>query len=169
MTGGAIVCLLVLAAGPSRVYKVIELRFFSEQSSKSDETRNSQVKSLIKEFEEVPFLGKGLGGHTEEGIRDNKLKHSYEVQWVAFLMQFGIIGISLIISALLLILWPMASPPFTVEKGSLLCMFLLWVLAGFTNPFLISLTSGLIYAIFLTAAHYNISLIKQYEQTRTHH
>lgn len=142
---------LVLLAGPERVYKVVEKRFFSEQSEKSDDTRVIQIQSLMVGFFEAPLFGKGLGGFTEDTVRDNQLKHSYEVQWVAFLMQFGLVGMTALFAPILIIYLKLLKPPLTLVEVSLAFMFTLWLLSGFTNPFLISLSSGIIYALFITA------------------
>lgn len=151
-------CVFLLAfltclIGPDVIYKVVERRFLSTDVTYSDKVRQTQVETLLDEFAENPLLGKGMGGFSETAIRDGgALSHSYEVQWVAFLMQFGLVGLSIILMALGLIAWPMLSFPVTLERVSLFCMFGLWILAGMTNPFIISLTSGIIYALFVTAA-----------------
>jgi len=117
----------------------------------SDQTRVIQIQNLIQEFEYFPLLGKGMGGYATNAVRDDKIQHSYEVQWVAFLMQFGVIGISLLLMALGVIAIEFLKPPLTIIKLSFLLLFILWLLSGFTNPFLISLTSGIIYTIFFLA------------------
>ena len=82
--------ILALAViGPDNVAEMIEKRFFSNETAVSDQTRIIQIKALMREYDQFPLLGKGLGGYTKESIRDEKLMHSYEVQWAAFLMQFG--------------------------------------------------------------------------------
>lgn len=144
--------LLIVSAGPEKVYKVFERRFLSEDSSRSDSIRERQITALIEDFEEQPFLGKGMGGHSEIMIRDRNIKYSYEVQWVAFLMQFGLVGIFIIGSFLLLFTYIILKPPIDLPHLGLFGMFLLWLGAGFTNPFLISLPSGIIYAFFLGAS-----------------
>jgi hypothetical protein len=142
----------VLAIGPEKVEKVIERRLFSNDNYQSDATRNVQINALLNACDESPILGKGLGGYTTACIRDFALPYAYEVQWVAFLMQFGWLGIILLLTPLSIIAWKLIALPLTIPK---LCYFLLfgyWLLSGFTNPFMISLTSGMIYMIFLLAA-----------------
>lgn len=143
-----IVILGGFAVGPEKIYTVIERRFFSEAVGKSDNTRYIQMESLWKGFMENPFFGKGLGGYTEDSIRDYAVKHSYEVQWAAFLMQFGLFGLVILLSPLLLIYKNILTPPVGMKELSLFLMFSLWLFSGFTNPFLISLTSGIVYALF---------------------
>jgi len=92
-----------------------------------------------------------MGGYAESYVRDTKVRHSYEVQWVAFLMQFGLIGMLFLLLPLCFVCWKFCKPPFTIAKLSFFFLFILWLLSGFTNPFLISLTSGIIYSIFILA------------------
>ena len=127
---------------------MIERRVFSSENFKSDDTRSLQIQSLLLEHEQYSFIGKGMGAYAEDNIRDPVLLHSYEVQWMAFLMQFGLIGLILLGIPLGFIVYGFVHAPITRVKCAFLCLFLLWLLSGFTNPFLISLTSGIIYAVF---------------------
>lgn len=140
------------AIGPEKVEKVIHRRVFSMNSFRSDQTRVKQGQALLEAYEETPFFGKGIGGYVPDHIRDRVLLHSYEVQWAAFLMQFGLLGLLFLISPLLYIAWRMVEASFSRARWSFLGAFLLWLMSGFTNPFLISLTSGIIYALFCLAS-----------------
>lgn len=135
--------------GPEKVFQVIEKRFFSADNAASDDTRGDQINAMMRACDESPFLGKGLGGYTRECIRDYELPHAYEVQWVAFLMQFGLIGLPLLFIPLGVIAWNFITFPWTRAKAGYFLLFGLWLFSGFTNPFMISLTSGIIYMIFL--------------------
>lgn len=135
--------------GPEQVLGVIEKRFFSSDNSASDATRKEQIDAMMRTCDAHPFLGTGLGGYTTECIRDFELPYAYEVQWVAFLMQFGLLGLFVILVPVSLITWNFLRPPLTRHKLSYLVLFGIWLFSGFTNPFLISLTSGIIYMIFL--------------------
>ena len=137
------------AIGPDTVIQVVEKRFFSTDNTASDATRKDQISAMMRACDESPILGKGLGGYTTECIRDHELPHAYEVQWVAFLMQFGLIGLPFLLTPLCLIAWNFITIPITRAKIGYLLLFGLWLFSGFTNPFLISLTSGIIYMIFL--------------------
>jgi hypothetical protein len=137
-----------IALGADEINQVIERRVFSSENFKSDDTRSLQIQSLLLEHEQYSFIGKGMGAYAEDNIRDPVLLHSYEVQWMAFLMQFGLIGLILLGIPLGFIVYGFVHAPITRVKCAFLCLFLLWLLSGFTNPFLISLTSGIIYAVF---------------------
>jgi hypothetical protein len=131
---------------------IIERRFFSNDNYYSDLTRTQQIAALLGQFFKAPFLGTGLGGFVKDFIRDGGIVHSYEVQWVAFLMQFGLFGMILLLIPVGYICSRFILKPLTRVKLSFLSLFLVWLLSGFTNPFLISLASGIVYAIFLLAA-----------------
>lgn len=94
-----------------------------------------------------------MGGYTEKGLRDKELKFSYEVQWMAFLMQFGLLGLFLILLFLAYLAYLILRPPVTIERLSLFALYLLWLAAGLTNPFLVSLPSGILYTFFLGASN----------------
>lgn len=145
------VCLI----GPNNVYAVIERRFLAKDIDLSDNTRVVQINALFADFLEYPILGKGLGGYSKESIRDSTILHSYEVQWVAFLMQFGLFGIVLLLAAVGIIAFKILTPPVTRPNTALFVLFICWLLSGFTNPFLISLTSGILYSVFLLSGHDN--------------
>ena len=134
--------------GYEKVEKVVELRFFSHSSYVSDLTRTEQINALLNEFYQFPLLGKGIGSYSKEIVRDKTLMHSYEVQWVAFLMQFGLIGITVLLFFLTLICLPFLSSPFSCLKICTLLVFFNWLAAGFFNPFLISLPSGIMFSLF---------------------
>jgi O-antigen ligase len=137
-----------IAIGPETVEKIIERRLFSQENTSSDETRTLQAQALMEQFDEAPFLGAGIGGYAQGLVREPTVKHLYEVQWIAFLMQFGVIGIVLLLIPLGLIALRLVMGSFSRVRCSFLGLFLLWIFSGFTNPFLISLASGTMYALF---------------------
>lgn len=145
-------CLGILVVGPGNVYKVVEKRLFSVDNYQSDQTRVDQINAMSNEISCHPFFGKGLGGFAPDCIRDNHLLHSYEVQWVAFNMQLGFVGVSLVFASFLFLGWYYWFPPYYLPKLAFASMYALWLVSGFTNPFLISLTSGIMYSLFALAA-----------------
>jgi hypothetical protein len=141
------VCLI----GVDTTLQLVEKRLFSEDNYESDQTRVLQVEALMDEFAEQPLLGKGVGSYAVKNIRDTNNLHSYEVQWVAFLMQFGVVGMLVILTPLGVIYSKFFTGPASRVNTAFALLFTCWLLAGFTNPFLISLTSGIVYALFLLA------------------
>lgn len=138
--------------GMEKVEILIHERFFSYDNKMSDQVRIDQINALMSALDEVPLLGKGLGGYVETLVRDGAIQYSYEVQWIAFLMQFGIVGFMILLIPVLFICYKLFLHPFSRIKFSFLALFGVWLLSGFTNPFLISLTSGIVYSIFLLVA-----------------
>lgn len=145
-------CCGIAWVGIEKVEILIYERFFSYDNKMSDQVRVDQINALMNELEITPILGKGLGGYVEGLVRDGAIQYSYEVQWVAFLMQFGILGFTVLLIPVLLIGYKLFLPPFSRVKLGFLGLFIVWILSGFTNPFLISLTSGIVYSIFILAS-----------------
>jgi hypothetical protein len=143
---------VVAWSGIENIEKLIYERFYSYDNKMSDQARVDQIVALMDTVEKMPLVGKGLGGYADSLFRDGVILHSYEVQWVAFLMQFGILGLSLLMVPVFIIGYKLFLPPFTRVKLAFFGLFGIWLLSGFTNPFLISLTSGIVYAIFILAA-----------------
>lgn len=144
---------IVFAIGPQTTYNIIETRFFSSNTSISDSTRVDQIEALMNDFYKSPCLGKGLGGSSQECIRDTLNVHAYEVQWVSFLMQFGILGVFCLLLPISLVCRKFLIHINRVNL-SFFFLFIIWLLSGFTNPFLISLTSGIIYSLFYLTSDY---------------
>ncbi len=135
--------------GMDKVQILLHERFLSYDNKMSDQVRLDQIEALMEAHEETPILGRGMGGYVETLVRDGAIQYSYEVQWVAFLMQFGLLGLMVLLIPVLLISFKLFLPPFSRIKLGFLGLFIIWLFSGFTNPFLISLTSGIVYSIFL--------------------
>lgn len=145
-------CSLYFTVGSGDLGLIIEKRFFSKDNEQSDLTRVDQINAMMERFNEDPLMGNGIGGFAPKQIRDPGMWYLYEVQWVSFLMQFGVIGIIGLVTPLLIILFKFINAPFSRARYAFLALFGLWVVSGFTNPFLISLTSGIMYTLFYLAA-----------------
>lgn len=148
----ACVAFAIAIIGVGTVVQVIEQRFFSTANYYSDLTRQEQIDALMSEYDQYPLMGKGIGGYVPSFIRDGTILHSYEVQWVAFLMQFGIIGLLFLFVPFGIIGYRLVFPYISRVRLGFLAVFGLWMFSGLTNPFMISLTSGIIYSMFLLAA-----------------
>lgn len=147
-----LVCIVILSIDHEPARTIMERRVFSAEVFHSDDIRKRQFLDLLQSHQEMPFIGKGLGGYVQDNIRDPLLLHSYEVQWAAFLMQFGFIGILLILFPFGIIIIRFMERQVSITRLSFVCLFLIWMFSGMMNPFLISLTSGIIYAVFYLSA-----------------
>ncbi len=136
------------------LHNSLHLRFASHANTLSDTIRKEQSQALWEEIYLHPFIGKGLGGYTEKSIRGESpsMYYLYEVQWLSFLMQFGVIGLSLLLGAAFILIIPAFTPPWRQEKRFLATLYLVWLASGLTNPYLLSLTSGIVYALFHVGA-----------------
>lgn len=156
MTKAFIIAILMMIGmigmvGMDTAEKAFHMRFTSLSNYQSDATRHEQVEALLADHDQYQLIGKGLGGSASNYLRDDSLTHSYEVQWVAFLMQLGVLGIMLLFIPVCYICSTILTTPIDSSKIGLFCLFGIWLLSGFTNPYLISLTSGIVYACFIVA------------------
>lgn len=110
--------------------------------------KNSQIGPLFRKFSENPVLGNGLGAYAPEIIRSPYQPYIYETQWVALLMQVGIFGVAAI---LVFYAWNIGNELVVVRKVGkirdviyLICLSLLWLMTGFTNPYLFVMCSSIV-------------------------
>lgn len=135
--------------GEESFLSLLEIRLQSEANRDSDSVRSEQAEALQEEFLAYPMIGKGLGSYAPSCLREEEeaLFHSYEVQWMAFLLQWGCMGVLILLAFLASIAFPLFLGPPTWQKISCLLLFALWILSGCTNPYLISLPSGIFYGL----------------------
>lgn len=115
-------------------------RFSTQRSEASDDTRTEQIRYLSEVIVQYPLLGTGVGSSVNGYKRSSTIPFSYEVQWYAMTMQLGFVGLAWFLTNMLAPLSPCFKAP--VRSGIFLSVFLLWVVAGFTNPFIVSLGSA---------------------------
>lgn len=133
---------------------IFESRFLSSGTEISDVSRNMQSKVLIGEFKARPILGKGMGAHATGYLRDtpDERLYVYELEWLAFLMQFGIAGMTG-----LLLLVGLSARDLVLAKHPaapwMWVLFFVWLLAGFTNPYLTSSYAGGTFGLFMAMFH----------------
>jgi hypothetical protein len=143
----------VIFLGPQKVINIVEMRFVSSENQASDDTRKDQISALIREIEKYPLIGLGMGGHSREVIRDLDTRHLYEVQWLAIFAQFGWLGIIPLFGSIVVLLFSFLLPPFSLLRFFLFILYLGWVFSGATNPFVLSLASGVMYTLFALALY----------------
>ena len=127
-----------------------ESRFLSVNAEKSDSARVEQFRVLSEEFESHPIFGKGMGAHAAGLLRDDRDEHLYvyELEWLAFLMQFGIVGM---IGIILLIGLSCGDLIMSNHPAApyLWVIFLVWLCSAFTNPYLTSSYAGGAFGLFM--------------------
>jgi hypothetical protein len=127
---------------------IFEARFLSSEAEISDIGRIEEARALISEIKVRPILGKGMGTYANTNVSSGVNMYSYELQWLAFLMQFGIvgeIGILLLVAASARDLVVARHP----ARPWMFVLFLLWLLASWTNPYLTSSFAGATFGLFM--------------------
>lgn len=124
------------------------LDFFSSASGRfgaegllSLDVKYIQSVYLIKELNEYPLFGKGLGTYVEEYVRNESIPYAYEVFWLLLALQFGLLGVVIFVFSLFSpFLYFSCSNRFVFSGGQILILssFILFLLAGFTNPILLN-------------------------------
>lgn len=127
---------------------IFESRFLSAGTDISDEGRIAQAKALSDEIESRPVFGKGIGAHSNLEIRSDVHMYSYEMQWLSLLMQFGVVGELGIFLLIVASAWDLLKTrhPAKLWVGLL---FVLWLLASWTNPYLTSSFAGAVFGLFM--------------------
>jgi len=147
--------LLLYSIYPVELNYLFTERFLSASQEASDITRSEQIGILINEFSENPLFGKGLGGYSKLQIRAVDLPYTYEVQWLAFLMQFGIIGLIIVFLIYSLTIAPILKSGLIVDfkvKSIILLAFVLWGLMSFTNPMMTASFCSVFYTLLLLSS-----------------
>ena len=133
----------------------IELAFIGKRLAShavvvSDNIRIHELHYLTAYFLKSPIFGHGLGAYVPNHIRDSHSKFSYELQWIAFLMQTGVIGVSFLLFAVATIAKPFAGIKIRREQLSLFLLYVLWILSSLFNAYLTSSASAVIFAFFVS-------------------
>lgn len=137
---------------------LIEDRFFSQASSESDRIRIVQIHFLIDKWLQSPLIGFGCGGYDWRLIRNKASFYSYEVQWLQMLMQFGIIGLSLYLVPFVCLFKKVFVNTIDIDKATQVAGFIVFLLMGFTNPYIIGRPAGILFLLFwLHISNMNIS------------
>ena len=157
----------------TQINSLFSTRFSGKQVEFSDNTRKEQKSYLVVGIDSHPLFGNGLGSYIKKYIRSNTLPYSYELEYLSFIYQFGIIGFGAIFLSLILIFWQLifrvrirkeVSKPVVVM---LLINFVFWLIRPILNPYFLSSSSGMtISFMILVAKYYSVKetdLTKQIE------
>lgn len=129
-----IVCVACLAI----FFQTLLARFVSIDTKASDQVRTDQMHYLKIGIKSFPLLGTGLGSEAHDYLRSAETPYLYEVQWYATIMQMGFVGVIWYALNIALAVYV----PLRRNYLAFTIVFLTWVLAGFTNPFLTALGSA---------------------------
>ena len=85
------------------VIQMIEFRFFSSFAVESDDVRQIQMRELINGVKESPVFGHGFGSYISDYTRSGSIPFSYEIEYLSFCYQMGILGFVVFVGGVLLI------------------------------------------------------------------
>ena len=101
---GAVAVLMITAVFWLRpAFELIRLRFFSSYVSESDSIRVEQLQKFMEEIPKHLWLGKGMGSYLPDYLRNIETPFSYELEYVSYIYQLGIVGFVLIIGVMVLV------------------------------------------------------------------
>lgn len=126
---------------------MIAFRFFSSFAAESDSVRLVQAEQLLEGIRQHLWFGNGMGSYIEHYIRNTKIPFAYELEYLSFIYQLGIIGFVCIVAGIICIYIKHFLP---ILKGkqlmimkfiTVLCFFWLWF-RPFFNPSFLGLQNG---------------------------
>lgn len=82
---------------------LIRLRFFSSFVSESDSIRTEQLARFLEAIPQRLFTGHGMGSFLPDYQRSAQYPFSYELEYVSYIYQLGLIGFALIIGGMVFI------------------------------------------------------------------
>lgn len=85
------------------VVKMIEFRFFSSFAAESDDVRQIQMRALMNGVKESPIFGHGFGSYISGYTRSESIPFSYEIEYLSFVYQMGMVGFVVFVGGVLLI------------------------------------------------------------------
>jgi hypothetical protein len=137
ISGGAVMVVGITIA----VFSVsLAARFASNATEASDAARTEQLKYLNSSIAIHPLLGSGMGAHVNGFMRSPTLRFSYEMEWYAMAMQFGVLGLAWFLANLAALLWSPARR--SAHPAIFALIVLIWIASGFTNPMIVSVGSA---------------------------
>jgi len=135
--------------------EIFEERFVSSKSKYNrlnDEIRGEQTEALINEWQKAPILGGGFGHYAKDYIRAQHIPFAYEVQWVGFLMKFGIFGISFLIFLVFLLFYGILKGKRSSGHYILASTLAFYIIGSFTNQYAFGSLSAIFYIIHINIA-----------------
>ncbi|VEI72558.1 Lipid A core - O-antigen ligase and related enzymes [Serratia rubidaea] len=135
------------------VYTLIDSRLNNQSiNAASDQERTFQNRALLDAISTHPLLGHGMGYFIPNALRSTTTPYLYETQTLSIVMDFGIIGASVLF---FLFLYGCITNALNVNGVKsvknlfmpLVC-FTIWLLSGSLNPFLFGASGGIIIFLF---------------------
>lgn len=124
-------------------------RYSGKMAEASDGPRVEMYTALVEVINVFPIFGKGLGSSSESLIRFVDMPWYYELQWLSFIAQFGIVGFFVIFGAALLPFLMVLFRRLTYFSFSVLVTYFLWLGVGVFNGFMLTSSAGVIFLFFI--------------------
>lgn len=152
-----IVGVFVITISDSGIIENIKQRFFSYSTIASDSIRDEQKRNLMNGIYENVLFGHGTGSYIKDYIRSATVLYSYEMEYLSFVYQFGVIGFLLIIGGTIYMFYKLCfKKQFNLAyKLMLFLNFFIWVIKPAFNPNFLSSNSGMIVATIMVFVAFN--------------
>ncbi|WP_241627782.1 O-antigen ligase family protein, partial [Rosenbergiella epipactidis] len=133
------------------VQDIFMSRYSSSANDYSDSKREIQQKSIFREFDKAELLGNGLGSHAQllRSFTPGKL-YIYELQFQAFLMQVGMIGMFLFLMYVYFLFLIFSKKAIIKFRVIALIFLIFWIVSSFYNPSLFTSSGGAILLYILS-------------------
>lgn len=124
-------------------------RYSGKMADASDGPRIEMYTALVNIINLFPLLGKGLGASSDSLIRFADMPWYYELQWLSFVAQFGVVGFSVILGLALFPVFMVLFRGLTYFSFSVLIIYFLWLGVGIFNGFMLTSSAGVIFLFFI--------------------
>ncbi|WP_413481326.1 O-antigen ligase family protein [Serratia proteamaculans] len=140
------------------IFALIDSRLNNQSSNAaSDQERAFQNNALLNAISSHPLFGHGMGYYIPNALRSITTPYLYESQTLSIVMDFGIIGVSILFFIFLSTCISNALNVNGKKRVKNLIMplvcFSIWLLSGSVNPFLFGASGGII-IFFFSRFHY---------------
>lgn len=133
----------------------IQMRFNSNLTDFSDSFRDIQREYLQVGFGESPLFGHGAGSYVREYIRSSSDPYTYELEYLSFLYQYGLIGFIWVIGGTIALFYYIClnrTDNFNIKLLVILNLTI-WAIKPLYNPSFLSSNSGIIISIIFLYSH----------------
>jgi hypothetical protein len=152
----------VLNPSISRYYLDLIASTFDFKDNESNHIRVSQFSSLLNGISDAPLWGHGAGA-VASVVRSDVTPWVYELTYIAFIFQYGIICFLIYASGVVFLCWQLILSIKDKGRSSfefyLLCGFISYMLANATNPYLGAFDS--MWVLFIPYAVVNRRLLQR--------
>ena len=135
----------------SYINDFISERYIGDFAVSSNSTRYEMFSAIIETFQYSPIFGRGLGSSTINYTNIQSMPWYFELQWLGFLIQFGIAGLFVIIffAVLPIKLFLAKTNVSRTYSINVVLLYVIWLSVGIFNGFMTTSAGGVIFMFFL--------------------